>query len=133
MGEENSKPFPIPKKVSDRTPHARIDEVEDDISAVRSDITALRERLAGMEAMIKGFITSVDGMKVEVGLMRADFAAAMSSLQRDILGTFSRLFIAMILVVVFSIAAISALVGSGVYFSGMGFKLGTTQDIHQTR
>ena len=116
--ESNSQPFPIGKRPSDRSPHHRIDSVEEDISS-------LRERIAGVEALVKNVGVSVDGMQMAINLMRTDVSSSINSLQHGILGTFSRLFVAMIFVVVFSVAAISALVGSGMYFSGLGFELGS--------
>lgn len=119
MSEEKQQPQTIQfnRRATDRTPHARIDDIENDISA-------LRERVAGLEAIVKGFNTSVDSMRAEVTLMRGDFATSMASLHQGVLGTFSRIIVGMVLVIVFSVASISALVGTSMYFSGLGVEMG---------
>jgi len=85
----------------------------------------MRERLAHVEATSNGFSRAIDSMRGDFMLMRTELNASIGALQTGILNTFSRLALALILVVILSVAAISAVVGSGIYVKGLGISAGS--------
>lgn len=100
-----------------RDPHARIDDLEDkldnDLVSIRMDISELREYSAAQRETVKSAGKSMDAIREDIVHLRT-----------DILGTFSKLFIALIFVVLVSMGVVGGIFGTAVQIKGFGVGVG---------
>ncbi len=121
VNENDSRLPPSPtrhRRASDRNPHDRIDEVEDNLSHIR-------ERLSRTEETTRTLGDSITNLRCDVGDMRKAMETGFHSLQGGILQAFSRLAMAMLAVLLFAFIVIASIIGGSVYFDGLGIRGGT--------
>ena len=114
-------PLEVPpphRRRTDRSPHDRIDEIEDDLSQVR-------ERLSRTEETTRTLGESINHLRGDVGEMRRSMEKSFHSLQSGILSVFSRLALAMLAVLLFAFVVVASIIGGSVYFDGLGIRGGT--------
>lgn len=122
MNEPITGPLILPKSAERST-----NNTQAQLSDIREELSDMRERIAHVEATSTAFNRAIDSMRADFLLMRTELNSSIGSLQTGILNTFSRLALALILVVILSVAAISAVVGSGIYVKGFGLSVGANQ------
>lgn len=122
MGDEQEPGGKHSRRRTDRSPHERIDELEEDIAS-------LRERVASMEQATKALGRSIDLLRTDMGGFRDQIGADIRGLRDGILTTFSRMFVSLVFVIVIAFGVVSAIVGGSVYIEGFGLKGGTGQQV----
>ena len=95
-------------KSSSKAVDVRLDEIED-------EVTDLRERVSAQEAAVKGLTSELHGMRGDI-----------QSLRKDVIATFGRAFLLLVLLNFVAVGAISSIVGGQVYLSGLGVQIGAS-------
>jgi len=111
-------PGPPKRRRSDRSPHDRIDELEDDIAS-------LRERVAAVESATRSLGKLIENLRSDIAQMRSQLSAEVGSLRTDIIKTFSRLFLGLIFVILIAFAMVGGLLGGNLSAEGLGLSIST--------